>query len=58
LQNLTASLFGRNLFYFYKTMPNYDPEANSGGTRWTSTLSVGASAAPTRTFGLSLRATF
>ncbi|MDR0537149.1 MAG: SusC/RagA family TonB-linked outer membrane protein [Tannerellaceae bacterium] len=58
MSSLSASVFGRNLFYLYKTMPNFDPEATRGGTRWTDQLFVGSSAAPTRTVGLSLRATF
>jgi TonB-linked SusC/RagA family outer membrane protein len=57
LSNLTLSVFGRNLFYIYKSIPNYDPET-SNGTDWKSQLVIGASASPVRTFGLSLRATF
>jgi TonB-linked SusC/RagA family outer membrane protein len=57
LQNLTLSIFGRNLFYIYKSIPNYDPET-SNGTDWKSQLVIGASASPTRTFGISLRASF
>jgi hypothetical protein len=56
-QNLTLSVFGRNLFYIYKAIPNYDPET-SNGTDWKSQLVIGASASPTRTFGVSLRASF
>jgi TonB-linked SusC/RagA family outer membrane protein len=56
-QNLTLSVFGRNLFYLYKSIPNYDPET-SNGTDWKSQLVIGASASPTRTFGMSLRASF
>jgi TonB-linked SusC/RagA family outer membrane protein len=56
-KNLTVSVFGRNLFYFYKTIPNYDPETSTG-TSWKNQLQVGGSASPTRTIGLSLRATF
>jgi TonB-linked SusC/RagA family outer membrane protein len=56
-RDLTLSVFGRNLFYIYKTIPNYDPET-SNGTDWKSQLLIGASASPTRTFGISLRASF
>jgi TonB-linked SusC/RagA family outer membrane protein len=56
-RNLTLSVFGRNLFYLYKSIPNYDPET-SNGTDWKSQLVIGASASPTRTFGISLRASF
>ncbi|MDR1624232.1 MAG: SusC/RagA family TonB-linked outer membrane protein [Tannerellaceae bacterium] len=57
LKNLTLSVFGRNLCYFYKTIPNYDPET-SNGTNWKDQLTIGGSAAPTRTVGVSLRASF
>jgi hypothetical protein len=56
-RNLTLSVFGRNLFYLYKSIPNYDPET-SNGTDWKSQLVIGASASPNRTFGISLRASF
>jgi hypothetical protein len=56
-RNLTLSVFGRNLFYLYKSIPNYDPET-SNGTDWKSQLIIGASASPNRTFGISLRASF
>jgi TonB-linked SusC/RagA family outer membrane protein len=57
MKNLQLSVFGRNLFYIYKAIPNYDPET-SNGTDWNSQLVIGASAAPTRTIGVTLRATF
>jgi TonB-linked SusC/RagA family outer membrane protein len=57
LKNLTVSVFGRNLCYFYKAIPNYDPET-SNGTNWKDQLTIGGSAAPTRTVGVSLRASF
>jgi hypothetical protein len=56
-KNLTLSVFGRNLFYLYKSIPNYDPET-SNGTDWKSQLVIGSSASPNRTFGISLRASF
>ena len=57
VKNLTLSVYGRNLFYFYKSIPNYDPETSSG-TDWKSQLEIGGSASPTRSVGVSLRATF
>lgn len=57
IKNLTLSVFGRNLFYFHKSIPNFDPET-SNGTDWKSQLSIGGSASPTRSVGVSLRATF
>jgi len=59
LQRLRISVFARNLFYFYKTLDEIDPESNNGGgTSWNAQSGVGYSSSPTRTFGLSLRATF
>jgi hypothetical protein len=58
LRNLTVSVFARNLFYIWKTLPDIDPEATNGGTTWSGQAGVGYSAAATRTFGLSLRASF
>jgi TonB-linked SusC/RagA family outer membrane protein len=57
LRNLSVSVYGRNLLYFYKSIPNYDPET-SNSTNWKDQLTIGGSASPTRTIGVSLRATF
>ena len=57
VKGLTLSIYGRNLFYLYKSIPNYDPET-SNGTDWKSQLSIGGSASPTRSFGVSVRASF
>jgi TonB-linked SusC/RagA family outer membrane protein len=58
MKELTVSLFGRNLFYLYKTLDDIDPESTNGGTTWGGQAGVGYSSSPTRTFGVSLRATF
>jgi TonB-linked SusC/RagA family outer membrane protein len=57
MRNLSLSVFGRNLFYFTKSVPDYDPET-SNSTDWKAQLVIGHSAAPTRTVGFSLRASF
>ena len=57
IKNLVVSVYGRNLFYIYKAIPNFDPET-SNGTDWKSQLKIGGSASPTRSVGLSVRATF
>lgn len=54
---LSVSAFGRNLFYFYKALKNYDAES-SVGTSWASQAVVGGSTTATRNFGVSLRASF
>ena len=56
-RNLTVSVFGRNLFYLYKNLPIFDVEATDG-TSWVSQSYIGGSTATTRTFGVSLRASF
>jgi TonB-linked SusC/RagA family outer membrane protein len=56
-KRLQLSIFGRNLFYIYKAMPDWDAES-SVGTNWVNQAQIGGSTAPTRSFGLSLRASF
>lgn len=56
-RNLTVSVFGRNLFYLYKNLPAFDAEATDG-TTWRSQVEIGGSTATTRSFGVSLRASF
>lgn len=57
MTRLSVSAFGRNLFYFYKALKNYDAES-SVGTSWASQAVVGGSTTATRNFGVSLRASF
>jgi TonB-linked SusC/RagA family outer membrane protein len=56
-KNLSVSFFARNLFYFYKEMPDWDVES-SIGTNWTNRAYIGGSTAPNRSYGFSLRASF
>ncbi|MGJ1284433.1 SusC/RagA family TonB-linked outer membrane protein [Sphingobacterium spiritivorum] len=57
INNLRVSLIGRNLFYFYRTLDNLDPEAPVGNQWWSQGVDVGSTAA-TRSFGFSLNANF
>ena len=57
MTRLSVSVFGRNLFYFYKALKSYDAES-SVGTSWASQAVVGGSTTATRNFGVSLRASF
>lgn len=58
MQNLTLTVFGRNLFYFYKTLPYLDPEEGVG-TNWVSRATTsGAGTAASRSMGASIRLTF
>jgi iron complex outermembrane recepter protein len=57
-QNFTFSLYGRNLFYFYKALPYLDPEEGVG-TNWISqAISAGSGTAATRSYGASVRLSF
>lgn len=57
VNNLRVSLVGRNLFYFWRTLENLDPEAPIGTQWYRQGIDEGSSAA-TRSFGLSLNASF
>lgn len=57
MQNLTFSLYGRNLFYFYKALPYLDPEEGVG-TNFVSQAIVGGGTAATRSYGASIRVSF
>lgn len=58
MQNLTLSIFGRNLLYFHKTLPYIDAEDGTG-TNWVSrSTSAGSANAATRSIGASIRITF
>lgn len=57
MNSLSVSVYGRNLFYFYKALKNYDAES-SVGTSWANQAIVGNSTAATRSFGFSIRASF
>ena len=56
-QRLQLSVFGRNLFYFHKSVKEWDAEA-SDGMNWLYQSILGGSTATTRSFGFSLRASF
>jgi TonB-linked SusC/RagA family outer membrane protein len=56
--HLSVSLFGRNLFYVFKNLKNFDAESASVSTRWLSSGDLGGTTAATRSVGVSLRASF
>ena len=56
--NLSVSIFGRNLFYVFKNLKNFDAEAASVSTRWLNSGDLGGTTAATRSVGISLRASF
>ncbi len=57
LQGASISVFGRNLFYLWKTLPHSDPETTIG-TQWINNAVDSGSGASTRSFGISLRTRF
>jgi iron complex outermembrane receptor protein len=58
LQNLVLSLYGRNLFYIYKSLPGLDPEEGVGTNYINNATSVGSGTAVSRAIGASLRLSF
>ncbi|RFM34520.1 SusC/RagA family TonB-linked outer membrane protein [Chitinophaga silvisoli] len=57
MQNIRLSLIGRNLFYFYRTLKNIDPEAPVGQSWLNQGVDEGSTGA-TRSIGFSLNASF
>lgn len=56
-KSMQVSVYTRNPFYIYKNMPAFDAEA-ADGTTWITQASIGGSTATTRSFGVTLRASF
>jgi iron complex outermembrane recepter protein len=56
-QNIRVSVIGRNLFYFYRTLDNLDPEV-AIGTSWNRQGVDEGSLAATRSYGFSIHASF
>jgi iron complex outermembrane receptor protein len=56
--NIQFSIFGRNLFFVYRTLKDMDPEQTTAGSRWFQNLSNLGTNPSTRTFGASLRVSF
>ncbi len=56
-QNLSLGLYGRNLFYFYKSIPNLDPEAGISTNFVKQAIDAGSTAA-SRSYGVNLRLSF
>ncbi|GGH22401.1 SusC/RagA family TonB-linked outer membrane protein [Sphingobacterium alkalisoli] len=57
MNNVRVSLIARNLFYFYRTIKDIDPEAPVGNYWYSQGIDIGSNAA-TRSFGFSLNANF
>jgi iron complex outermembrane receptor protein len=55
---LKLSVFGRNLFYLYRTLKDIDSEQTTAGSRWYQNVSNVGTNPSSRTFGVMLRASF
>lgn len=57
-KNVQLSVFGRNLFFIYRSIKDLDPEQMTGGSNWINQVSNAGTSPATRTYGLMLRASF
>jgi iron complex outermembrane receptor protein len=57
-KRLQLSVFGRNLFYLYRTLKDLDAEQTIAGSRWYDNVNNMGTNPSTRTFGVMLRAGF
>lgn len=58
MQNCVLTLYGRNLFYIYKSLPYLDAEEGVGTNYIQNAVSAGQGSAATRSMGASIRVTF
>ncbi|MDC6386141.1 SusC/RagA family TonB-linked outer membrane protein [Flagellimonas taeanensis] len=56
LKSLDLSLFGRNLFYIYRSIKNMDAEQTTAGSNWFQNVNNVGNGFSTRSFGLQVRA--
>ncbi len=57
-RNLSVSVFGRNLFFIYRTIKDLDAEQTTSGTRWYQNINTAGNNPSFRSMGLTLRASF
>lgn len=57
-KNIQLSVFGRNLFYLYRTLKDLDAEQTTAGSRWFQTVNNTGTNPSTRTVGVMIRTTF
>jgi TonB-linked SusC/RagA family outer membrane protein len=53
-----VGVFGRNLFFFYRTIKDMDPEQATAGSRWQQNVNNVGTNPSSRTYGASLRVSF
>jgi hypothetical protein len=56
--SLQLSVYGRNLFFLYRTLKHIDPEQTTAGSRWYQTVNNIGTNPSSRQFGVMLRAKF
>ena len=57
-KRLQLSVFGRNLFYLYRTIKDMDAEQTTAGSRWFQNVNNAGTNPSTRTYGVMLRTSF
>lgn len=57
-RSLQVSVYGRNLFYIYRTVKDIDAEQTTAGSRWYQTVTNVGTNPAIRSFGVMLRASF
>jgi hypothetical protein len=57
-KRLQLSVFGRNLFYLYRTLKDMDAEQTTAGSRWFQNVNNAGTNPSTRTYGVMLRTSF
>ena len=57
-KNIQLSVYGRNLFFIYRTIKDLDPEQMTAGSYWVNQVTNAGTSPATRSFGVMLRATF
>jgi iron complex outermembrane receptor protein len=57
-QNVSVSVFGRNLFFLYRTIKDLDAEQTVSGSNWVNNINNAGANPSFRTMGVMLRASF
>lgn len=57
-KNLQVSVYGRNLFYLYRSIKNMDSEQLSAGSSWQNKVNNAGTNPSSRSYGVMLRTTF
>ena len=58
IDRLSLSVFGRNLFFIYRSIKDIDPEQITAGSRWNQNITNLANGPATKSYGIMLRASF